>query len=269
MVDKLMHEPHIRILQITDSHLFASVDNSLLGINTEDSLLSVLTLVKEESKYDAIFMTGDLAQDGSRAAYDRLLQHMSDFTCPVLYTPGNHDHKAQLNDALQAVDHPYNNQISLGNWKIMLLDSAIEGSAAGQISEQGLQELQDCIEHTTEDNILLFLHHHSVDINCQWLKTLGVKNADTFIDIISKSSKVRAVFCGHIHQDFHALINNIHFYSTPSTCIQFKPESNYFTLDPLYPGYRGIDLYTDGSIKTSVVRLKDFDLQLDTDTQRY
>ena len=44
--------------------------------------------------------------------------------------------------------------------------------------------------------------------------------------------------------------------ATPATCIQFKPDCQYFSLDTLQPGWREIELYSDGSIRTEVKRIQ-------------
>ena len=60
----------IRILQITDTHLFAGKHESLLGVNTWSSYKAVLdAIIAQHRDYDLIIATGDLAQDHSIEAY--------------------------------------------------------------------------------------------------------------------------------------------------------------------------------------------------------
>ncbi len=44
--------------------------------------------------------------------------------------------------------------------------------------------------------------------------------------------------------------------ATPSTCIQFQPDSNDFALDKLNPGWRYLELMGDGRVLTSISRLQ-------------
>ena len=46
--------------------------------------------------------------------------------------------------------------------------------------------------------------------------------------------------------------NRVRFLSTPSTCAQFLPGSEFFALDDRPPGMRWIELYDDGRIETEV-----------------
>ena len=45
--------------------------------------------------------------------------------------------------------------------------------------------------------------------------------------------------------------------STPSTCLQFLPNSDSFAVDSRPPGYRWVDLMANGRIDTEVVWVPD------------
>ena len=56
----------LRIVQLSDCHLFADESGKLLGLNTQFSLDKVLELVRrEQPNPDLILATGDLSQDAS------------------------------------------------------------------------------------------------------------------------------------------------------------------------------------------------------------
>jgi Icc protein len=44
----------------------------------------------------------------------------------------------------------------------------------------------------------------------------------------------------------------VQFLSTPSTCAQFLPHSEFFALDERPPGLRWLDLHPDGRVATPV-----------------
>ncbi len=63
----LAGEARVRILQITDTHLFAQ-STSWLGVNTWESYQAVLEVIRpHQHEFDLIVATGDLAQDQSSA----------------------------------------------------------------------------------------------------------------------------------------------------------------------------------------------------------
>ena len=76
----------LRVVQLSDSHLFADTEGKLLGLNTQFSLDRVLELIRsEQPSIDLILATGDLSQDASYEAYKRLdlsLIHISEPTRP-------------------------------------------------------------------------------------------------------------------------------------------------------------------------------------------
>ena len=59
-----------------------------------------------------------------------------------------------------------------------------------------------------------------------------------------------------MHQVFEAERNGVPYMATPSTCIQFKPGSQNFSLDAEPPGFRWLALLPDGTIETGVRRLE-------------
>ena len=82
----------VRILQITDTHLFAEKHETLLGVNTWESYQAVLSAIHAENRAcDLIVATGDLAQDQSSAAYQHFAEGIASFSAPCVWLPGNHD----------------------------------------------------------------------------------------------------------------------------------------------------------------------------------
>ena len=75
--------------------------------------------------------------------------------------------------------------------------------------------------------------------------------------MLSPFKNVKAIMDGHIHQAVDDMWFDYRVMATPSTCIQFKPDSNHFSLDTLQPGWREIELYNDGHIETRVKRIQD------------
>ena len=59
----------VRVLQISDTHLGVNVGDDLLGIDTDQSLKDVLTLVEQDNRAQHLtLVTGDIAADGDLEA---------------------------------------------------------------------------------------------------------------------------------------------------------------------------------------------------------
>jgi Icc protein len=258
----------VKFIQVTDSHLFETASQRLIGVNTEDSLRAVIKLVAEENSVSGILATGDLSQDGSLKSYQRFADILRDLAVPIYWTPGNHDNSASFHAAPENFPLSRRSVIEAGNWRILLLDSVLPGYNSGYLATTELDYLKENIRDDGKHHLLV-LHHQPVPCGSAWLDTMKLDNSDDFLRLITSRSSVKAVLYGHIHQAGQQDIANISFFSTPSTCFQFAPDTNEFSLDWRMPGYRRLMLYDDGSIETDVIRVTDFDLNLETAANGY
>lgn len=262
----LLNQPQaraVRIVQITDSHLFSDKESKLLGMNTEESFRCVYQLAqKEQTNPDLILVTGDVSQDGSKEAYVRMQDAMQFWGAPVYWLPGNHDHFSVMRQVI-GVDWVSPCCVDIGVWRLVLLNSQIENDVPGRLVRAELEFLDQSLKSAGDRHVLIALHHHPVPLNSRWLDTVALLNPEDFFDVVHRYDRVRAVIWGHVHQSFELKLKDILLFSTPSTCVQFKPNSDDFALDTLAPGYRWFDLCEDGSVKSGVSRVADFHLTVD------
>lgn len=257
-------------IQITDSHLFATEDSKLLGMNTQDSLSAVLDRIKrEQPEFDFFLCTGDLSQDGSVNSYRRLWQILNDeFGKDQYWIPGNHDDRPNM---LQVVseDQEMKPVIDLGAWQIVQLDSQVPGSVHGRLAESQLAIYEQALLQSPAKHTLVCMHHHPLPMHCEWLDPQQIKNSQALLDIAYDHDNAKVVLWGHVHQETHQTINGTQFISTPSTCVQFTPKSEDFDVDKEGPGYRWIKLYPDGHIESGVSRVDDIKFEIDYSVKGY
>lgn len=247
-----------RIVQLSDIHLFEEPQKGLLGVKTNDSFNAVIDLIKKEQKPDLILLSGDLSQDGSKASYLRIADQLKAFTVPTYYVLGNHDNAAVLNETYPLENITHHRHIVLKEWHIILLNSQKVGAVDGFLDQTQLNFLQHCLQMYPEHYAIIVFHHQPVPVGCAWLDKLGLTNADELWSIVKSFPKVHTILFGHIHQEYEGQKNGIQYFSTPATCIQFKRKQDDFGLEKLSPGYRWIELYSDGSLKTGVNRTADY-----------
>lgn len=247
----------VTLVQITDSHLYEQPDGKLLDVPTLASLEAVVGLVlSEQPNAQLVLGTGDISQDGSAASYRSYLQQIQRLQLPLRWMAGNHDVVPvleQSSDDAQIIEPYYD----FPGWRIILLDSSIEGAVFGQLNEQQLQQFEQLLAGAENRHVLVCLHHHPVDVGSAWIDRLGLRNAAQFWAIVDRYPAIRAVLCGHVHQDFSGNRNGVDVYASPSTCVQFLPHSTDFALDTSSPGYRWLQLHDCGAIKTGVSRVRD------------
>lgn len=248
----------INVLQITDTHLFAASDGCLLGLNTEQSLEAVMAEIRARRlPADMILATGDLVHEGTPAAYRRIFSHLESFQLPVYCLPGNHDEAGTLQQSLKCGLLHYTAHTHKGNWNFIFLDSTVAGSDGGHLGTAALQTLEQQLSADPESHTLVCLHHQPVLMGSRWIDTMAVDNADEFFSIIDRHDQVRGILWGHVHQDFDQMRNHVRLMASPSTCIQFLPGSDGFSVDNEAPGYRWLSLHEDGRIETGVQRLSE------------
>lgn len=247
----------IKLLQITDTHLFEPDDGALLGVNTADSFAAVVKDVQDKRvKFDAILATGDISQDHSQESYQRFTQGIAPLAKPCFWLPGNHDFKPHMGNMLPSTQIHSQHEILVGeHWLVVMLDSQVEGVPHGRLSQEQLTLLDKALTAHPDRWALIVLHHHPVLVNSEWLDQHTLKDSDKFWQVVAKHQRVQAVLCGHIHQELDVKHQGVRVLATPSTCAQFKPKSNEFSVDRRSPGWRELELQPDGQITTQVQRL--------------
>ncbi|MES2662078.1 MAG: 3',5'-cyclic-AMP phosphodiesterase [Pseudomonadota bacterium] len=260
-----------RIVQLSDSHLFANEDGKLLGMNTRESCTKVLDLIHEQnSKIDLILVTGDVTQDGSAAAYQFLEDKLKEFPAPKLWLPGNHDRVDVMPSLLiDSEDLLAPITFRLGNWLWIMLDSVIPGKVPGRLTEASLKLLADILQTTDAPYIAVCLHHHPFDLGSKWLDTVGLKNPEEFWPLLENDKRVKMVIWGHVHQEHYSQRGHITCMSVPSTCVQFKPQSQEFSVDSLLPGYRSFNVYNDGRFNSHISRVEHMTFEVDYSVKGY
>lgn len=267
----------VRVVQITDSHLYGDRDAELLRMNTQDSFERVLELVVEyESGMDVILATGDIAQDASPDAYVRFARSLKPFRVPFYWIAGNHDRRSvmtRMGDQGAVYREASRKKILIGHWQILMLDSSVPGEVHGRLSSAELDFLDRALADADADvdihHTLVCLHHNPHPGTASWMEGIGLRNAEELLAMLAGRDTVRAVLHGHIHQTLDYEEDGIRFLCTPSTCIQFKPGVTDFTLDEQAPAYRWLELLEDGRIETDVERVPDFEVVVDHASNGY
>ena len=245
----------LRLLQISDPHLFGPADAALRGVVTRRSLESVLQHARaQHGNAEAILLTGDLVNDdpGGYAAVRELL---GDLGKPVWCLPGNHDDPEIMRRELDQPPFSVGGHHDLGAWRVVMLDSCVPGKAHGHLSAAELARLESALATAGERQVLIGLHHHPLPMGSRWIDAVALKNPEELFALTDRYACVRAMVWGHVHQSHDSRRKGVRLLAAPSTCAQFLPHSDHFAIDPAPPGYRRLTLRADGTIDTEVVRV--------------
>ncbi len=261
----------IRILQITDTHLFAGKHETLLGVNTWASYEAVLEAITAQQRdYDLIVATGDLAQDHTTEAYQHFAEGIARLPAPCVWLPGNHDFQPTMFGTLADASIADEKHVLIGDrWQAVLLDSQVFGVPHGELSEYQLEWLDTTLAQEPQRHTLVLLHHHPLPSGCTWLDQHGLRNPHMLDAVLQRYPLAKTLICGHIHQELDLEWRGRRVLASPSTCVQFKPHCTNFTIDAESPGWRWLDLFDDGRVETEVCRLTTRIFSPDMDSEGY
>ncbi len=260
----------LKILQISDTHLFGKADRRLAGMDTDESLQEVLKLATESLlPVDLVLVTGDLVHDTSPQGYQRLKNYLKALDAPVYVLPGNHDDNTTMAEHLRDEGITMPDAADHGPWLIVMLDSSLPDSAGGRLSEAALETLDTSLRNNPDKHVLVCLHHHPLPSGCAWLDRMALSNPEAFFTVIDRYQNVRCILWGHIHQTFETERNGVLLMSSPSTCVQFAPNRDDFGIDPTPPGLRWLTLLPDGTLDTGVKHLDSTPAGLDLKSAGY
>jgi Icc protein len=242
------------LLQITDCHLMAP-GKTLMGVDTQASLESVLDTALARHEVDAIVASGDLAHEPQASVYARFIATVRDRTsAPVLCIPGNHDVLHEMASAGLPME-----PLEFGTWAVVSLDSHVDDTVPASVTAEDRAATAAAIAGLDHTNVLVATHHPMVDVACPWLDKDRIQDAEELLEWLSEciaaaGTSFRGVLFGHAHQTVTRTHEGRPLLGCPSTCFQFLPQSEKFALDDESPGYRIFDLHDDGSFKSVVER---------------
>jgi len=253
---KPYHQNYAELLQITDTHIFADEKERFDDVDTKASLNEVLNLAKSNDwPVDALLATGDLVHDPVTIAYERLREVFTTIGKPVFCLPGNHDSPVLMHQLLNNKYINTSKSIEIGQWLIIMLDSFLQNTHAGQLQQDELDLLDELLKENQDRHVLVCLHHPPVEIGSEWMDSMRLENPEEFFAVLDKYDHIKAVLWGHIHQEFYSERNGVRLMATPSTCVQFMPEAPEYRKDVLSAGYRYLKLNYSGEIETYILRL--------------
>ena len=91
----------MRLIQLTDCHLFDDPAARLGGVDTHQTLAAVIEhMLSADPAPDVVLATGDLTQLGEAGAYGRMRSPLARLPAPVYCLPGHHDHPQTFPAAL-------------------------------------------------------------------------------------------------------------------------------------------------------------------------
>ena len=192
----------MRLLQLSDPHLVAS-DAALVrerpALALWERALEQVALLQP----DALVITGDLAQDESWGAYQRLRDSLDRrVACPVALMSGNHDRPSLLEAVLGRRHVTAPGELVLKDGRLIILESHWCGHSAGRLGAPQLAWLEQRLERIARDPtpLVVALHHPPMAIGHPVLDTMNLSDHVGLRRLLTPIPSLKAVVFGHIHQ---------------------------------------------------------------------
>ncbi len=220
------------VVQISDCHLGRVSDDDPSG---PDAMLRCAVAGAVELRPDLLLLTGDIADDGSRTAYERVRSILADASvrATVMVTPGNHDDRATLADTF-----PTPTEVAVGGWRVLTIDTAICGKEHGRVDAD---EVLDRLGESDGPPTLLAMHHPLITTSTHpWFR---VEGAADLVAALSHRNDVRLVLSGHLHEAFNVVLGDVAYVGCSSTWYAIKHQND-----------RAVAV--DGHVGALVVRLR-------------
>lgn len=155
------------LFHLSDTHLIAG-DGELYGAVDADLRLRQLLdhAVSGGIRPTAIVVTGDLADRGEPAAYDKLREIMEPFArrtqAPIVWVTGNHDDRATLRQRLldeYPSTAPLDRVHMVDGLRIVVLDTTVPGHHHGDLTDDQLSWLRSVLSEPVPFGTVLAMHH--------------------------------------------------------------------------------------------------------------
>jgi Predicted phosphohydrolases len=193
----------LRILHLSDTHLFGDDSRHYGVVDTTEALRRVLERASELDVVDVVVLSGDLSDDGSEESY-RLLRELVDPWAAargarVVYAMGNHD----MRDAFESVLGERYGVTLVRGVRIIHLDSSVPGFGYGELEGRELAFLRAALAEPSEQGTVLVVHHPPVPASTPLLAALELQQPRRLLELCA-AGDVRLVLSGHYH---HSLVS--------------------------------------------------------------
>lgn len=245
-----------RVTQFSDMHF--CTDPEAASRNTDDTWDAVFADAFDSGRPvpDLVVITGDIADNGTEAEYEKIAEKLARLPVPAVVCPGNHDRQEPFDAILPRPGISNRRTLRIGNWLFLFADSNADGRdrradgllvdredrthAHGRFGDAEVAWIAAIVGRSDAEYAFVWTHHppgafgffHKADHDAE------------FARLVEMAPSIKGVGAGHTHT------NTIHecagrpIHQCPSLSVNLD-FGEFFTLPP---GYRTYEFAEDGSI---------------------
>jgi 3',5'-cyclic AMP phosphodiesterase CpdA len=188
----------LRILHLSDTHLLGVPDARHNGVDTTRALDRVLERAAQVEGIGLVVASGDLSEDGSVAAYEKLRDRLEPFAAArgaqTAYVMGNHD----LREGFEQVLGDRDGVLTVAGFRVIRLDTSVPGAGYGALFPEQVEWLGAQLATDAALGTIVVMHHAPVPAWSALLRALELQGAGEVISLLA-GGDVRLVLSGHYH----------------------------------------------------------------------
>lgn len=231
-----------------DPHLVGK-DLENYGQNPAKRLESIIDVVNTDyASAKAIFILGDLAENGKEEEYNVAKKLLGKLNKPVFCVPGNHDDKNLLKETFPSLYIDTEKNLSFNyetdKHEFIGLDSTLKDSSKGIICQNRLSWLDQKLSLITK-KVVLLMHHPALSVGYNIDSIKLIDNSDLLKTLNKHKSKISLLIFGHIHRNVAGTWEGFPFVTLRGTGHQrIRPQkgnTNY--IDHGTPSYAVLNIF--------------------------
>jgi 3',5'-cyclic-AMP phosphodiesterase len=239
------------LVQLSDLHIGGDEN----GMDPIPRLEAVIEAVRGlPNPPDAVLVSGDLTDDGAEDGYALACEMLARLEAPLHVIPGNHDDRARLRAAFELPgeeDEPINYSVTVGDLRLVALDSIVPGQDPGEFPPEQLRWLDGELAAEPQAPTLLALHHPPLATGiAEWDEiNLLAPQREALAEVVARHPQLLGIAGGHLHRVATSALAGRPVLAAPSTYWQVSPdfeeEDKYRVVD--CPGF-AIHALRDGEL---------------------
>ena len=172
---------------------------------------------------DAVVITGDIANSGAAAEYERVHELLAPLPMPVHVLAGNHDDRDALRERFAVRGSgPLQYVTRCGDLRLVVCDTQRPGRDDGALDGGRLEWLDAQLAAEPDAPTIVAMHHPPVAIGLPVLDSIGIAEPDRVAlgELLARSPQVRRVVAGHVHRSVFGVHGGCGVFACASTHLQ-------------------------------------------------
>lgn len=252
----------LTFLHISDTHISADPNYHLHSIPERvsrpnpgaEALLEAIQGLP--FAFEFIVHTGDACADPTAEDCQCARELLGRFPAPLYILPGNHDSAPLMEDHLHDGERLHvmrDARVQVGEAQLLTLDTNGAGDPhSPTLSDNQIEWFADCLEESAGQTTVVACHHPLIKTGVPLIDDgMRVQNGEEIQRILQRhSSRIAAVFHGHIHQSMDTHCDGVLYVSCQSlgSNLAAYPGLGEFEVDELTPGGFNLVMVDDNRV---------------------